>query len=650
MHEESIARSEQPDIQDIADVELVTPTDFRNFSPAEKSATNSTKLEQSGVIPTLTLTDSTSDTAAQGYGQKSPEQTNRAEAGTIDSERDSPQVVNEDPSNEKSEEPKEDAKPEPKPEVKVTEVTGTPLGTVQERTRVINGVPVIVRAPIGRDQNNDLKREVDIGGERIKLEKQGRSGQKWFWSELKEGAKIEQVKLHVSGIDSEDVAKLQKELLPLLERMRKDGSVSQYKTYDPNYLDPEWANAEEREFSRPNGEGQSSKAFTIYLPTDKAAEVSAAIDRLLVEKNLSLPADHKTGTVGDYSRAKTESKRVSVERDTFEGARQYPGGSIGALLDDRLQKELTATYSLLGMNGKELSPEALRQIEKDAGLAPEALAYDRYGRLLMFTRGEAAPNGQYYTDESQANKTPGKLTGRPAVYALYEMMDLDPAKIKMEDVAVQKAAAKSGVSVRVDGRISSNVIEGLEAAHELAEYSGVEPKTPEQVKQLLKNTLEQMDKHGSWTETQRAEFVQFTKDYGAGVTEVVKATNKAVGLDSPALPKFQDFNPFLEESVQDLKKNAAPVERRTTAAADLFKEGPVKAALVKNGVEEERARDLAKDLVSADEERRERALREVASHYQTRGGIRSFVREAKGTAGAAAIVVGSVAPQILDRK
>ncbi|MBY0549759.1 MAG: hypothetical protein K2W95_20970 [Candidatus Obscuribacterales bacterium] len=651
---------------------FVTPGDYRHHSPVALAALNTAQLEQAGVIPSLTLSDgSTNASDATAPGDGNYQTVGDPKAGSADSQTDGPETPtapghavetrateNDTPGDEKGDKPGEPPKPEaagdgkqaaqPKPEVTLREIENDVVGTVKERTRVIDGTTVTVRTP--EAEKYKYTRQVQIGDETINLKRDPRSGQKWYYSEMKDGAKVEQVKLHVAGLNSEDMASLQKELLPLLEKLRKEGSVSQYKTFDPNFFDPTFEDIGSGQ--RANGEGQNSKGFTIYLPVAKVAEVAATIDKLLVEKKLSLPADYKTGTVGDNSRAKTESKRVSVERDMFETVAEYPGGHRGARVDEKLQKELTKAYGLLGMNGNDLSWDALRQIEKDAGLAPEQLTYDRSGKMIFITPASAVlGNGEMYLDESKADKTPGKLTGRPAIYALYGMMDADPAQARIDEVAAEKSAAKPEAGkapAAAKPAFSSTILEGLDQARDLA-FDGPEVKTPEQVKQLLKNTLDQIDRTGDWSESKRDEFRDFQKAYADGVPEVVKAVHETIGLPVPGEQKVAD-GPIADSSVTDLKRDAVAVEQRTAAAAAVLREGPVKAALVKQGVKEEKASELAKDLVSEDEAKREKAAKEIASHYQTRGGMRAFMSEFKGRAGAAAIVAGTIIPQVIDKK
>lgn len=300
-------------------------------------------------------------------------------------------------------------------------------GKVDERTRTINGGEIKVRTPQKLGDFN--QREVEINGRIIKLERDVLSKQPWYCSKPRP-ASIEgqQVKLHVTGMSPEDVVKLQKELLPLLDHMREKGEVRAYKTFDPNFMDSNWNNDPMRFGPSPGPELQDSKAFTIYVTADKAEQVAKIIDNLLEKKGLKLPEDHKAGTVGDKSREKSASRRVSIERD-FWTVTENAHGDKGGLLDAALSKKLYEKYKSYGESEGRLTEKALQRIEQDVGLKEGQLMYDREGRLMFKSAdGSMASHGMYYASESSAQRTGPHKTGRPALYALYESQGVDPVQ------------------------------------------------------------------------------------------------------------------------------------------------------------------------------------------------------------------------------
>lgn len=326
----------------------------------------------------------------------------------------------------------------------------TRYGQMEERSRMIDGSEMKVRTPV---EARSLYREVEISGQKIELMRSPWAHQQWYFSADTAGDdKYGQVKLHVTGVSSEDVARLQKELLPVLEELRKRGDVALYKTFDPNFMDANWADHADRLGSAPGPELQLSKAFTIYLRAESAELIAGALDKLLGEKGLRLDADFKAGTVGDISRARTESRRVSIERDQWTATTDDQGRS-GALLDESLAARLTSKYAQLGTDSSgKLTPDALREIERVTGMKAGQLSFDHGGRLMFRSPECYANQGLYYVDESLSVRVPGEITGRPALYALYGAVELDPARVHLDQkrVEISKAAAPSRVIPSVD--------------------------------------------------------------------------------------------------------------------------------------------------------------------------------------------------------
>ncbi len=343
-----------------------------------------------------------------------------------------PEIVQPERGKEKAQAPERPVDNTPAAELKAGKTAeGNPA---DERVRIIDGKEVKVIT--GKDAvSTGMLREVQIDGKSIKLHRNypPGQGQQWYYSERSPSAGSnfsEQVKLHVTGVSPNDLAKLQAELLPVLEDMLKKGDVKQYKTFDPNFMDGNWQNHPDKYGTAPGPEGQNSKAFTIYVPPEKAEQVAKAIDKVLKEKGLTLE-NFKGDNVGELTRKQSESQRVSVERDMWT-LTQDKHGNDGALLDQKLAENIHEKYKALGVDSEgKLTETALRAAEKAAGIKEGQLAYDKNGRLMFNDanhRSEQHDSGRFYADESRAVKEKGSMTGRPALYALYESQGLDPAK------------------------------------------------------------------------------------------------------------------------------------------------------------------------------------------------------------------------------
>lgn len=304
----------------------------------------------------------------------------------------------------------------------------------EERARLVDGVEVKVRSP----KDGMPWREVEINGKTVRLNQSGT--QQWFYSEG-QVPKDGQVKLHVAGVSEADLMRLQKELLPMLEEMRLKGEIDIYKTFDPNFIDGRWKTDKACYSTVPSPEGQNSKAFTIYLPQEKAEKVANLIDQHLKKSGLVLDG-HKGNSAAEQTRLKSESKRVTVERDNWK--RTSNGEVDGALLDEALSRKLHEKYAKTNGTTKDgrLTEDGLRAAEKAAGIKANQLCYDTEGRLMFDDANyssDRATNGRFYVDESQASKKKGHMTGRPALYALYEEFGLDPAKVYTDQLKSERA-------------------------------------------------------------------------------------------------------------------------------------------------------------------------------------------------------------------
>jgi hypothetical protein len=243
--------------------------------------------------------------------------------------------------------------------------------------------------------------------------------------------------------------------------------------------------------------GQDAKDYTIYARNHADMEKAAKIiDKYLKDKGLTLDPTVKTTNVSDLVRLPL-SNRISIDRDkwaltkskeapfvpiaddrsallharlanfpgavgpdgklTKEGfelaARMYKtnrenlrygeNGKIelrkyeGASLHDDLGGAIHQKYAaFLGADGK-LTPEGLRQLAQDAGIADGQVVYDINGRLMFRGPHDVSleDEDKMYVDEVHGSKEGTQKTGRAALYALYESVhagkgaDLrDPAK------------------------------------------------------------------------------------------------------------------------------------------------------------------------------------------------------------------------------
>lgn len=609
---------------------------------------NNFALEQAGLLPSLTL-DFGNDSQVPGSdgseGDRAEQNKNSDKDGEEKGESKPGSAAGSDAMSPSSKDVSKTTADSI--EITRTQVENSVTGINDLRRRVVAGKEVTVSSP--QHEKYKYDREVTIDGTSIKL----KGDRQWFWSERPQNFQPDFVKLHVAGTSPEDVAKLQAELLPMLEKMRKDGQVSAYKTFDPNFFDPK-LDDDTRVGRPPDGKGQYSKAFTIYLPIDQANKVAAHLDKTLQDKGMTLPSDYRSQTVGDSTRVSTQSRRVSIERDLWENTRDRWQGLNGALLDEKLQKELTSSYALLGVDKEGmLSWEALRQIEKDAGLSSEQLTYDKQGRLMFVSRDQSGKlggeNAPYYADESQAVKEKGKLTGRPALHALYAMAEMDAAQLQIEKAAAEKAEGAKPRSEPNEQPLTDREFamkEGIAIAKKLIE--GGELRTERQVQLLLADALWEIERQDNWTQDRYEQFKEIQRLYRQGEPAVVKSVNEAIGLGQAAEPRTEKA--ATDKSIKDLKSEASSTEQRVAAETVYLREGAVRETLKAKGVSEEKARELEKGLLSPDKDQRENAAKTVADHYQSRGGLRTFMTEVKGRSGAAAVVGSVVAPFVFEKK
>ncbi len=132
---------------------------------------------------------------------------------------------------------------------------------------------------------------------------------------------------------------------------------------------------------------------------------------------------------------------------------------------------------------------------------------------------------------------------------------------------------------------------------------------------------------------------------------VTAVVHEALGLKT-AQPKtdIPSPSPVADQSVRDVKREAAAPDQRAARVAAIIEEGAIRDILTKAGVTEEAARTLEKELFSDKKEEQEKASRMIDKYYQAqgKGGYRTFLTEAKGRFGATAVVVSALIPLIVE--
>lgn len=261
-----------------------------------------------------------------------------------------------------------------------------------------------------REGEFPAQRIVEVNGEQYQVLKNPM--QSWFYGKFPDGEGA--VKVHVTTDGAADLGRLQQVLIPALNKDPELSKlVSGWKTFDPMIGTGEL----KPERGVPNGERQMAKAFTIYAKTaDEAARVQARIDQILQEKGLHLDRPIESGNVDSI---RGQSNRVGIVRDMYEPTtltNNYPAAKLDAPLQDHI-------HSAMGLKpGERLSFEQLREVEKRAGIMPETLHYNGNGELSLqaYSHNSQKVRGEnnFYLDESRAEKEHGKLTDRPAMYAL----------------------------------------------------------------------------------------------------------------------------------------------------------------------------------------------------------------------------------------
>ncbi len=267
---------------------------------------------------------------------------------------------------------------------------------------------------------------VTIGGEEYELVREG--GDQWYYG--KEPPKVSKspVKVHVFGVDAEDLGRLQEVLIPALNDSESGLAdlVTGWKTMDPRYA---VGDAGARGIG-PGTSDQSAKAFTIFAGSaEHALRIQSKIDQIL-SAHPELRLDEIIDT-GNVDRVAELSGRVGVCRELYIASPDSTPAKPLILIDKVLADRIHAD---LGSTSGNLSYAQLRALEISTQMEPNTLSYDSLGNLVLKCGPKSSYQGDaIYVPELGAGKgmdVDGKLkTDRPALYALAQRYGIDQADI-----------------------------------------------------------------------------------------------------------------------------------------------------------------------------------------------------------------------------
>lgn len=386
-----------------------------------------------------------------------------------------------------------------------------------ERTRKIGGDLIRVQTPLDRD--NKDRRRVLIGDREINLER--RSG--WF---APDGTKLnrapENVKIHITCLGPTDLMNLQRVLLPLLEDLRAQGKVAQYKTMDPRWIDPQWG--QQGETILTPGVGQGAKGFTVYLNPENVAEVAKILDQSLTRSRLAAEAV-QTGNVADRTARQSESGRISIERARWE-ATETLSGTPAVLIEQCVVDKLRAGEPrLFDQKTERLTVEGLRQLERMCGMLADSLALDAKGRLCFVNfKRPGQQQDEYYVEEGTGRDGQQK-TARRALYELYNMVGLDPATVYASSIETMESVLQK--LAEGDATAGEGLERRLKQDPNFRDHQGRKELTPESIEKFQKaaNAIAEKfglsEKEGALHEKYKPALMQLSKDILAKVSQLI---------------------------------------------------------------------------------------------------------------------------------
>lgn len=290
----------------------------------------------------------------------------------------------------------------------------------------------------------------EVEGDKIGMIKKGRL---WHYpaSRPEFGRnEIGSVKIDITAKNLDDAAKIQRFLIPLLE---KDPAFAQPKMAGWKTLDPSMGI---KGGSAPLTE-QEAKVFTLYVSNpEDAIAIQKKLDQMIKEAGLGLDKPPATGNVFKVT---GESNRVGMVRDVFTQSVDSSRWSPVINLDSSVATSLEREFG----NGQRLTQEQLNTLIETVGLKkdnPPIIFYDSQGQLSMRVdpgrEGDHhgySPYGVYVT-ESGAGKQFGEFSDRPAVYQLYDRYGIDPVQeaLRLQKAAEPAATPKAAIRQTVNGQ------------------------------------------------------------------------------------------------------------------------------------------------------------------------------------------------------
>lgn len=320
-------------------------------------------------------------------------------------------------------------------------------------------------------------------------------------------------KVHVNAIGSKDSAAVGRVLYPVVAdalsdnpqtemgRRLKELNLLGAKIQDPLNRDPRYSDESvDREIKHivkdgstgeesyrdvhPGPKGQSTKNLVLYTrDTESARQLARVVDEYLhthleASPELFLDPAHETGQVSDGRRL-SGTNRVSVSRDAWpladipegdykdavypniisigmdDGTAKSGRTAVGALLEDEVGELIRERVKEVYGNSGELQQSDLDRLSEEVGIRKGVLTLDNQNRIaahaqmMDLSRGDVA-----YMSDGEASE--GDLTGRRALYSLYEFLHgdsegKDPAYHQQVREQLRAADASASELGTVDG-------------------------------------------------------------------------------------------------------------------------------------------------------------------------------------------------------
>ena len=227
------------------------------------------------------------------------------------------------------------------------------------------------------------------------------------------------IKLHVEASSLNDLARLQKVLIPALSKDPELAAMVPLWKTDPRTFSKAMTTAE----ADAPLKAQDAKAFTLYVKDpDRVKYVQEKLDSIIDKNGLSLA---KRADSGNLDLVTGKSNRVGISREKWEEAsaiaengKVFNGAKVGPLIEEKINARF---------HTERLSEEQLHTLEKETGLKPNTLMYANDGKMMLrsMNSNSSRSEGKMYLSESGSGKQFGELTDRPAMYALSDHFKVD---------------------------------------------------------------------------------------------------------------------------------------------------------------------------------------------------------------------------------